>query len=116
MSILAYGVVAWLFLIGLYGMATSRNLIHMVICLSVTQSATYVLLLSIGYRRGAGPPIFVGPSSPDVVAAVDPVVQALTLTDIVVGATIMALLLALAVQVHKHKGTLDPGKLAPMHG
>ena len=67
-----------------------------IVCLAVVQSATYVLLLSIGYRAGAGPPIFanVPPGTP----AVDPVVQALTLTDIVVGATVTALLLALAVQ------------------
>ena len=46
--------------------------------------------------------------------AVDPVVQALTLTDVVVGATVTALLLALAVQAHKRFGTLDPDELDPM--
>ena len=88
MSVLPYVTAAWLFLIGLYGITTSRNLIHLVICLAVAQSATYVLLLTIGYRRGAGPPIFydVPPGTP----AVDPVVQALVLTDIVVGATVTA--------------------------
>lgn len=114
MSYFPYLVVAWLFLVGLYGIVTSRNLIHLVICLSVVQSATYVLLLSVGYRHGAGPPIFadVPPGTP----AVDPIVQALVLTDIVVGATVTALLLALAVQVHKRRGTLDPERLRPMRG
>ncbi len=99
MSFLPYAVAAWLFLVGLYGIVTSRNLIHLIVCLSVVQSSTYVLLLSVGYRAAAAPPIFadVPPGTP----AVDPVVQALTLTDIVVGATVTALLLALAVQVHK---------------
>ena len=46
----------------------------------------------------------------------DPVVQALVLTDIVVGATVTALLLALAVQIHKHKGSLDPEELREMRG
>ena len=45
--------------------------------------------------------------------AVDPVVQALTLTDVVVGVTVTALLLALAVQAHKRYGTLDPERLKP---
>jgi multicomponent Na+:H+ antiporter subunit C len=114
MSFLPYAVAAWLFLVGLYGIITSRHLVHMIVCLSVVQSSTYVLLLSIGYRHGAGPPIFanVPPGTP----AVDPVVQALTLTDIVVGATVMALLLALAAQLHKRFGTLDPDKLRPMRG
>ncbi len=113
MSHLLYLVSAWLLLIGLYGVITSRNMIHLVICLAVVQSATYVLLIAIGYRWGAGAPIFadVPPSTP----AVDPVVQALTLTDIVVGATVSALLLALAVQVQKHRGTIDPDELRPLH-
>ena len=53
MSVLAYGVVAWLFLVGVYGVVTSRNLIHMVVCLSVAQSATDVLLLEMGTAAGA---------------------------------------------------------------
>lgn len=114
MSVLPYVTAAWLLLIGLYGITTSRNLIHLVICLAVVQSSTYVLLLSVGFRRGAGPPIFydVPPGSP----AVDPIVQALVLTDIVVGATVTALLLALAVQIHKKKGSLDPERLREMRG
>jgi multicomponent Na+:H+ antiporter subunit C len=35
----------------------------------------------------------------------------LTLTDVVVGTTVTALLLALSVQAHKRYGTLDPRKL-----
>lgn len=114
MSVLPYLTVAWLLLIGLYGIATSRNLIHLVICLAVVQSSTYVLLLSIGYHRGAGPPIFY--DTPPGTPAVDPIVQALVLTDIVVGATVTALLLALAVQIHKKKGSLDPERLREMRG
>jgi multicomponent Na+:H+ antiporter subunit C len=113
MNILPYIAAVWVFLVGLYGVLSSRNLIHLVICLSVAQSATYVLLIAIGYRTGQGAPIFA-----DVAAgtpAVDPVVQALTLTDIVVGATVSALLLALAVQVYKHRGSSDPDQLRPLH-
>jgi hypothetical protein len=40
----------------LYGIVTSRDLIHLVICLSVVQSSTYVLLISIGYKREASRP------------------------------------------------------------
>ncbi len=114
MNFLPYIVAAWLFLIGLYGIITSRNLVHMTVCLAVVQSSTYVLLLSAGYVAGAGPPIFanVPPGTP----AVDPIVQALALTDIVVGATVTALLLAMAAQVNKHLGTLDPRETPAMKG
>jgi multicomponent Na+:H+ antiporter subunit C len=105
-SLLPYLVAAWLFLVGLYGIVTSRNLVHAVICLSVVQSSTYLLLLAVGYERGGTAPIFL--DVPVGTRAVDPVVSALTLTDIVVGATVSALLLALAVQACKRHGTLDP--------
>ena len=114
LSYLPYVVVAWLFLVGLFGIITSRNLIHLVVCLSVVQSSTYVLILSVGYRSGGGAPVF--DTVPPGTLAVDPVGHALALTDIVVGAAVMALLLALAVQVHKHRGTLDPEELRPMRG
>ena len=112
MTVLAFGVAAWLFAFGLAGIATSRNIIHVVGCLSVCQSATYVLLLAVGYRWDAVAPIFY--DHPPGTPAVDSVVQALVLTDIVVGATLTALLLVLAIQVHKRRGTLDPERLAPM--
>ncbi len=76
------------------------------------QSATYVLLLAVGYKWGAGAPIFY--SHPPGTPAVDPVVQALVLTDIVIGATVTALLLALALQLHKKRGSLDPEELRPL--
>lgn len=114
MSVLAYVVAAWVFLIGLYGIVTSRNLIHLIICLSVAQSSTLVLLLAIGYTTGGTAPIFY--DIPKGTRVVDPVVQALTLTDVVVGVTVVALLLGLAVQVHKETGTLDPEALKPMRG
>ena len=109
MSVLPYGVAIWLFIVGLYGVVTSRNLLHQIISLSVVQSSTYVLLLAIGFRTGAAAPVFA--DIPTTRAAVDPVVQALSLTDVVVGATVSALLLAVAVQVHKRTGSLDPEEL-----
>ena len=114
MTMLPYVVAAWLFLVGLYGVVTSRNLIHLIVCVSVVQSSTYVLLLAIGYRSGATAPVFAG--VPAATPTVDPVVQALALTDIVVGVTVTALLLALAIQEHKRSGTLDPDELRALRG
>ena len=114
MSYLPYAVAAWLFLVGLYGVISSRNLIHLVICLGVIQSSSYVLLLSIGYSAGRVAPIFV--DIPANTPAVDPIVQALMLTDIVVEVTVVALLLSLAVQIHKRHGTLNPDRLTKVSG
>ncbi len=110
MTVLAYGVVIWLVVVGLYGVVSSRNLIHLVLCLSVTQSATDVLILEIGYVRGGHAPVFVSLASHPG-PTVDAVMQALSLTDVVLGAAVSALLLALAVQIHKRVGSLDPDDL-----
>jgi multicomponent Na+:H+ antiporter subunit C len=109
MSFLPFAVAAWLFLVGLYGVVSSRNLIRTVISLTVVQSATYLVLLGVGYRTGGKAPIFA--DIPQVSNAVDPVVQVLVLTDIVIEATVTGLLLALAVQAHKRFGSLDPNDL-----
>ena len=114
MNVLPWLVAAWLFGAGAYGVVTSRNFVHLIGCLSVCQSSTYVLLLAVGYRWGAAAPIFY--DHPPGTTAVDPVVQALVLTDIVVGATVTALLLAMVMRVHRKHGTLDPQQLAPLPG
>ncbi len=110
MTVLAFGVVVWLIVIGLYGVVTSRNLIHLVVCISVAQSATDILILEIGYVDHGHAPVFVSlPKHPG--PTVDGIMQALSLTDVVLGAAVSALLLALVVQIHKRTGTLDPDHL-----
>jgi multicomponent Na+:H+ antiporter subunit C len=113
-STMPFLLAAWLFFVGLYGVVTSNNYVHMIMCLAVTQSSTYVLILQVGYRSGATAPIFkdVAPGTP----AVDPVVQSLVLTDIVVGLVVVALLLALVLQAHKRTGTLNPDDLRALAG
>jgi multicomponent Na+:H+ antiporter subunit C len=114
MSVLPYVVAVWLFVVGLYGVVTSRSFIHLAVSLTVTQSSTYVLLLAIGYKKGGTAPIFL--DVPTGTKAVDPIVQALTLTDIVVSVTVVALILALALDVHERTGSVDPHELAELQG
>ena len=115
MDSLPYLVAAWIFLAGCVGLATSRNLIHAVGCLAVCQSSTYVLLLAVGYRDHATAPVY-SDLEPRSRPVLDHDVQALTLTDVVVGATVTALLLALVVQVARTHGTVDPDELSELRG
>lgn len=114
LQVLPYFVAAWLFCCGLYGLSTSRDLVHSVICLAVLQSSTYVLLLAIGYRVGGSAPVFadISPGTPTV----DPIVQALMLTDVVVEAVVFALLLAIVVKAHEKSGCTSPDDLRTMRG
>ena len=114
MGFFPFVIVAWILVVGLYGIVTSAHLVHQIICLVVVQSSTYVLLLAVGYRTGAVAPYFY--DLPVHTPAVDPVVQALALTDVVVEAAVTALLLAFAVQAHKRFGTLDPHELVQIRG
>jgi multicomponent Na+:H+ antiporter subunit C len=116
MRIYAYLVALFVLLVGAFGIVRSRNLIHAVVCLSVAQAGTYILLLAVGYQKNATPPVFGSPPTKPTKSIADPLVQAMTLTDIVVSATVTALLLAIAVQVSKRHGTVDPNELAALRG
>jgi multicomponent Na+:H+ antiporter subunit C len=107
-----FAVAAWLFLIGLWGIVASRNLVRTVLCLTVIQSSSYLVLVGVGYRSAGKAPIVA--DIPVVEKLVDPTVQVLVLTDIVIEATITALLLALVVQAHKRFGSVDPADLRPL--
>jgi multicomponent Na+:H+ antiporter subunit C len=105
---------AWLFFCGLYGVVTSKHLVHAVVSLAVLQSSTYMLLLGIGYRVGGAAPVFA--DIPVGKLTVDPVVQALMLTDVVVEAVVVALLLAMVVKAHEKSGSVSPDDLRTMRG
>jgi multicomponent Na+:H+ antiporter subunit C len=115
-NVLAYGVAAWLLLVGAFGICRSRNLVCSAVCLSVAQAGTYVMLLAVGFQYKAKPPVFGAPAAKPTLAVTDPVVQAMTLTDIVVSATVTALLLALTIQIFKRHGTVDPDELRALRG
>lgn len=114
-NLAGFAVAVWLFLIGLYGIVTSRHLVHLCLSLTVVQASTYALLVVIGYRPGLPAPVFtdgIHAGTP----AVDPVVQALMLTDVVVEATVVALLLAITVRIHRRTGITDPNEVNVMRG
>jgi multicomponent Na+:H+ antiporter subunit C len=110
-----YLVAIWLLLVGLYGVVTSRHLVHLVLSLSVAHSAVWVLLLAVGLEAGSSPPIL-DPTLAGEPPTADPVTQALSVTDIVVGAAVTSLLLAFTVQIRKRAGTVDPGALRDLRG
>jgi multicomponent Na+:H+ antiporter subunit C len=113
-SILPYIVAGWIFFVGLYGLITSRHLVHQILSLVVIQSSTYVLLVAVGFRLGGVAPYY--SDIPKHLTTVDPVVQALTLTDIVVEAAVTSLLLAIALQAQRRFGSVDPEELRQLRG
>lgn len=108
-----YAIAAYLLGLGCVGAVRGKGLAHLVISVAIMQASTYVLLLSIGYREGGNIPVFA--DHPPGTPAVDPVVQALVLTDIVVGTAVSALLMVLGQLIHE-TGARDPSQARPFVG
>ena len=100
--------VACLILIGLYALVFKRNLIKMVIGITLIESGVNLFLITLGYRKGSIAPIYTG--SPEGIMAL-PIPQALTLTSIVIGVAVLALMLSLVIHIYRHYGTLDVRKV-----
>lgn len=120
MPIILYLGAILLFLIGLFGVITHRNLLRIVLSLSLMESATFLMLIIQGFRSKATAPIFIGPYGMDIIPGVtnvvDPIVQALTLTSIVIGVATLAMALALIIQLARHYRTLDVRQLRDLRG
>ena len=95
-----------MFLVGIYGVLTRRNLIKVVISLTVMEFSIFLMLALIGYISGGEAPIVsttvIG--SPPVV---DPLPQAMVLTAIVIALATNAMLLTIAIRLYKKYGTFD---------
>jgi multicomponent Na+:H+ antiporter subunit C len=106
-----------LFLIGLYGVVTARNLVRILLNLGLMESATYLFLIALGYREGGTAPIFYEPKIvPGQTLAVDPIVQALALTSIVIGVVTLAMALTLIIHLARYHRTLDVRRIRELRG
>lgn len=96
-------------LIGLWGVMTHRNLLRIIISLSLVGTGTHILIVAIGYVRGGTAPIIdralTIADAPH--RAVDPIPSALVVTAIVIGLAVTAVLLAYAIRLYDAKKTLS---------
>jgi multicomponent Na+:H+ antiporter subunit C len=107
---LPFIAVVCLVLIGLYALIFKRNLIKMVIGITLIESGVNLFLITLGYRKNSISPIYTSkPTGFNIMAL--PVPQALTLTSIVIGVAVLALMLSLVMYIYKHYGTLDVRKV-----
>jgi len=114
-----FACVAALVVLGLYCCIFRRNIIKVIIGVSIIESGANLLLIAHGYRTGSVAPIYT--SSPLEGAAGTnpanyalPIPQALTLTSI--GVAVAALMLSLAIHIYRKYGTLDVRKITKLKG
>ena len=117
-----YLAAAALFCIGLWAVLTRRNLIKIVMGLSLMESSMYLLLVSMAYRKGGTAPVLLdlpeGRSVDSVVqgATSDPVLQNFCITAVIIGVAVAGVFLAVVVRVAQHYRTLDADDVRAMRG
>ena len=103
-----------LFLIGLYAVATKRNIIKIIIGFALVEYAVNLFFALVGFKRDALPPIITNTALAR--NFVDPVPQALVLTSIVIGLATTALMLALAMRIYEKYHTFDINEIRRLKG
>ncbi|HHK67068.1 cation:proton antiporter [Candidatus Acetothermia bacterium] len=111
---LPFIVSALLVVLGIYTLLFKRNLIKLVIGVSLIETGVNLFLVMLGYRSEGIAPIYT--FAPAGERMVLPTPQALTLTSIVIGLATTALLLSFAVFIWRHYGTLDVHKIKELKG
>ncbi len=91
---------AILFAVGIYGVVMKRNLIKIVIGISLMVQAVALLLLGLGYAEGASQGIF----------------QTIGLITMIGGLGVMSLMIVTAVRLYQKYGTFDISEIRRLKG
>ncbi len=104
-----YILTSFLFLIGLFGIITQRNLIKIIISISIVENAVNMFLVIAGYRNNGIAPILTSEADKAVITAqsVDPFPQAMVITSIVIGLSVLALMVAISLRLYHTYGTYN---------
>ncbi|HOD73558.1 MAG: cation:proton antiporter subunit C [Candidatus Bipolaricaulis anaerobius] len=100
--------------LGLWALLFRRNLVKIVIGLTLIENGVNLFLVATGYVQEGVVPIYT--YAPPDATMVLPTPQALTLTSIVIGLATTALMLSFAIVIHRHKKTLDGRKMTELSG
>lgn len=109
-----YALCFALFLVGLYGILTKRDLVKIILSSGIMGYACNLMIVLFGYRRGASYPIL--EKGKEAATMVDPLPQALVLTSIVIELGVTALLAALAIRLFQKYRTYDISKIRRLSG
>jgi multicomponent Na+:H+ antiporter subunit C len=117
-----YLVSAFVFCAGLYTVLTRRNLIKIVMGLSLMEVSTYLLFISMAYRAGSTAPVLLSPPAGRTAHQLvdgnvaDPVLQNFCLTAIVIGVAVTAVFLTVVVRIAQHYRSLDADVIRQLRG
>lgn len=110
---LPFIVVAITIILGLYAVLVRKDLIKIIMGISLVEAGVNLFLITIGYRWNSVAPIYSNAPSDQMVM---PTVQALTLTSIVIGVATMALMLSMVMIIWRYYKTKDVRKVTKLQG
>jgi len=103
-----------LFSIGIYCILVKRNLIKIIIGIGIAEYAVNLFFILVGYRAQGRAPILA--KQQVIQNMVDPLPQALILTNIVIGLAVTVLIVAIAIRIYEKYGTFDITKIRRLRG
>ncbi|UCF96970.1 MAG: NADH-quinone oxidoreductase subunit K [Spirochaetaceae bacterium] len=115
---MVYALCFALFVIGLYCALTKKNIVKIVIGLTIMEYAVNLFLVLLGYRKDGAAPIVDRTTNPleFLARSVDPLPQALVVTSIVIGLGVTTLAIALCVRLYEKYGTFDISEIRRLKG
>ena len=105
--------VAIVVIFGIYTILVKKDLIKIVMGLSIVEAGVNLFLIAMGYRWESVAPIFTNAPQLQMVM---PTVQALTLTSIVIGVATEALMLSFIMTIWRYYKTADVRKVNKLQG
>jgi multicomponent Na+:H+ antiporter subunit C len=95
-----YGLALVLLFVGLYGVLSKKNIVKIIISLTIMEYAVSLFLILLGYSA----------------VAVDPLPQALVLVSMVMALGLLVLMVSLCTRLYERYGTLDITKIRKLKG
>ena len=95
-----------LYLLGLYTMASSKNMVKLVMGIEILVAAVNLNFIALAAFT----------TGPGVVGPVDPLVQNFVIISICIGGAIAVVAMSFIVKAYRHYGTLDIRELRRLHG
>ena len=114
--ILNYFAAVMLIVLGLYTILFKKDLIKIVLGMSLMDYGINLFIVSIGFTAGGTAPLFTIAELVSGAYFVDPVPQALTLTSIVIGACVEAMALSLIIKIYQTYNTRNADEIRRLRG
>lgn len=112
---LIYVLTLMIFLLGLYCVVAKKNIIKIIIGLIIMEYSIRLFLIILGWKKGGVAPVIIqGVNNSD--KFVDPLPQALIVTAIVIGLSVLALAVVIAIRIYEKYKTFDITKINKLKG